>query len=60
MGLKENVLFEKITIWRTACEMRSVIYVTAYSIQQRSGTEVPATENTRLECKLQHVYAVTK
>ena len=57
MGLKENVVFEKtITVQYSASEMRSVIYVTAYSIQQRDGTGIPATENTtRLDYKLQHV-----
>jgi len=39
--------------------MPSVIYVTAYSIQQQDGTGVPATENTTcLEYKLQHVKLV--
>ena len=62
MGLKKNVVFEKtITIQWSASEMPSVIYVIAYSTQQRLGTRVPATENTmRLDYKLQHVYAVTE
>ena len=62
MGLKENVVSEKtIKIVWSASEMPSVIYVTAYPTQQRHGTGVPATENTtRLDYKLQHVYAVTK